>query len=586
MNRDQETRLNSLTGLRFVAAMVVFISHFLEIFPILGDKTEASFIIAPLGLGGVGFFYVLSGFILTYVYQNRSNSFSVREFYLKRFARVWPLHLVTLLIVLLGVVTLRHQLGREHGVAQLVSNFLLMQSWWPDYDWVFCINGPSWSLSNEAFFYLVFPWMIAGGAVAFRKKLIVYAVACTFAIGGLALLMERGVISAESTSAILRANPLLRSFDFLVGMLCGFIFLKRQNRDLDQSAAGANHRPFHSTFVHLAVLFGCIAYYGILDIWVDNWRELVARPDSVLLTWLCFSGAAPLFALAIFAFAKRSSHVSGLLASPLMVYLGELSFALYLIHQPIMVSLHRQTMADSPSAIWWTAAAALALSLAASMLLHHLVELPARAGLIQCFSSSNASKTWLGRCSSLLTEQVRSIGRLCCYPRLVVITALTIIGFTCADAGRFNFRDPSQINHVVKQSPETFRGIQFDEDATLKGLLIDRGPDDSWQLQMVWDLKQGRRPIRFLHICDAEGKILRHGNDNRAMFSSATGNEVVLDRVTVTPEQLESASMLAIGFYGPERQSAPIANPRPGQETHRLRILNLDRQATVQTYVR
>ena len=64
------------------------------------------------------------------------------------------------------------------------------------------------------------------------------------------------------------------------------------------------------------------------------------------------------------------------------------------------------------------------------------------------------------------------------------------------------------------------------------------------------------------------------------MFSMATGNEVVIDRVDVSRAELDSAAMLAIGFYGPERKSAKIADRLPGEPTHRLPILRLDRQAT------
>ena len=140
MSNQRQGQLDSLTGLRFFAAMMVFVNHLLFAFPDLSTEGLIHDVFEPLGTAGVCFFYVLSGFILTYVYSSRSEPLSIRKFYLKRIARIWPLHLVTMLIMLFGVVTLRYQLNQPQGAAQIVANVFLLQTWWPDYDWVFSIN--------------------------------------------------------------------------------------------------------------------------------------------------------------------------------------------------------------------------------------------------------------------------------------------------------------------------------------------------------------------------------------------------------------------------------------------------------------
>ena len=582
MSSHHETRLNSLTGLRFVAAMVVFVSHLLEIFPLLGTTEQVKPLVQPMGLGGVGFFYVLSGFILTYVYSRRKTPLSIRDFYVRRIARVWPLHIVTMLIVLFGVITVSNQISREDGLAKLAANIFLMQSWWPDYAWVFSINAPSWSLSNEAFFYAVFPWLLAGGAVAFKKKFIAFICIGISTLAALSAMPE-GTINTRTLSSLMHANPLFRSFDFMIGMTCGFFFVEYQERAGNADCADKRFHQFRSAAFQLTALSSCVAYYLAVYFWLEYQNQQAAETHSVCVNWLRFSGAAPLYAITIFTFARSTSWISRIFASPAMIYLGEASFAFYLIHQPIQRLLGRQEFADSPFAIWWIAAAALAFSLAAAMLLHHLIELPSRTGLIQLFSRSDSNDSWVRRCGTWFAEYGKATWRLGCHPRIVVVTVLAIAGFVLMENGRFDYRDTSLINQVVNQTSPEFKNIQFDQDAVLRGLLIDRQPEGGLRVKMVWDLKKNRRPVRFLHICDSSGKILRHANGNRSMFSQASGNEVVLDRVTISREQLDSAGMLAIGFYGPERKSAAIMNRRPGQPTHRLPILRLDRHSAVES---
>jgi len=584
MSNQGQEQLDSLTGLRFFAAMMVFVSHVLHAFPRLSTESIIQDVFEPLGMAGVCFFYVLSGFILTYVYSPRTEPISKREFYLKRVARIWPLHLVTLVIVLFFVMSPQYQLEQPQGAAQIVANVFLLQAWWPEYRWVFCINGPSWSLSNEAFFYFMFPWLAAGGVAAFGRKFVVFAVAGVAALIGLSMVPD-SVLSEASVGCIIEANPLVRLFDFMIGMACGFLYLNRRKR-----AAAMNEVPgsqllgsnLMTALAHVVTLLGAVTYFVVLHKGFSQSGMLYSPSLGAGNIWLSVNSTGPAFAITIFAYACSSSWVSKFFASKVMVYLGEISFAFYLIHQAFLTTLSRQALSDSPNAMGWLAVAALFLSLATAMLLHHLVELPSRAGFIRMFSaagssSANPKPDWLARCGAWLNEYAIGAWRLCVSPKIVAMVGLVIAGFLFADVGIFDCRDASLIQEVIDQSEDRFRGVQFDQDAVLLGLEVDPQEDGSYRLQMVWDLKRGRRPVRFLHIVDSSGKLLRHGNANRWMFSRATGNEVVLDRIVVSKGELESAAMLALGFYGPERKSAEIINRLPGQPTHRLPILRFDR---------
>jgi len=119
----------------------------------------------------VDFFFVLSGYILTLVYhgkifdsQGALNRSSVLLFLKARFSRIYPLHLFTLLILVLWVGGMNNYfpdylLKSRNNIETFIYNLLLIQSWgvWDDVSW----NNPSWSISAEFFAYLIFPFLIA-----------------------------------------------------------------------------------------------------------------------------------------------------------------------------------------------------------------------------------------------------------------------------------------------------------------------------------------------------------------------------------------------------------------------------------------
>ncbi len=149
--------LGALTSLRFVAALLVFTWHCVP--------THAFSATFSLGYIGVGFFFLLSGFILTYSYRaafaNGLRAEAVRAFYVARVARIVPLHLVTMPPMILTMVFFGNPLWTDVGthtrITQVAAQAVLVQSWFAQDAVHFGGNGPSWSISVEAFFYALFP---------------------------------------------------------------------------------------------------------------------------------------------------------------------------------------------------------------------------------------------------------------------------------------------------------------------------------------------------------------------------------------------------------------------------------------------
>lgn len=141
------------------------------------------------------------------------------------------------------------------------------------------------------------------------------------------------------------------------------------------------------------------------------------------------------------------------------------------------------------------------------------------------------------------------------------------------DHGRQLFE--SKIEKVVDGSPAQFKGVKFEEDAILLGMSQKQDSSGTIHLNFAWHLKSGRRPIRFVHVCDAEGKLIRQLSGDASIFSEVNQDKTIIDYLAVTPEKLESANSVAVGFYDPVRKSAVVAGGTSNQK-YRLTVWEKD----------
>ena len=147
-------RLNSLTSLRFIAAFGVFLHHFHMLKESNNHIIKFFNSILFEGFVGVTFFYILSGFIISYSYKQHRNRevFKTSDFLFNRIARLYPVHILTLFAAIYFYVP-SYNYGLIH-LDQLLFNAFLMQIAIPDPNYLFCFNVASWSVSTEMFFYI------------------------------------------------------------------------------------------------------------------------------------------------------------------------------------------------------------------------------------------------------------------------------------------------------------------------------------------------------------------------------------------------------------------------------------------------
>ncbi|MGY0071664.1 acyltransferase family protein [Streptomyces sp. QTS137] len=149
-------RLQSLTGLRFIAAFLVLIGHAAYV-PVFTDAATYEYFHAHglnLGYLGVSVFFVLSGFVLTWVAKAGDPA---KSFWRRRAVKILPTHVV---VFGFGIVFLLAQ-GLPVKPLEAAATLLLVQAWLPDSSFVIhSVNGITWSISVELAFYTVFPLLI------------------------------------------------------------------------------------------------------------------------------------------------------------------------------------------------------------------------------------------------------------------------------------------------------------------------------------------------------------------------------------------------------------------------------------------
>jgi len=372
--------LHALTSLRYFAALHVLLLH-TGIVLELSMKDVPAWVANLIGNGylGVPLFFLLSGFVMSYTYLSEQGVAKVRldakRYWVARVARIYPVYLLSLAIAAPFFIQYKLQwltglMGFAKGTIKVVLHLTLLQSWYPKIinDWV----GPAWSLSVEAFFYAVFPLMVA--CIDFSKldqRRLYQAIIGLFTISltlSLAAMFAYQFNPGLDKSAIVGQRcviPLLRLPDFLVGMALGRLFLLRQW----QSGSQAKKPP-------LPISMGlAIALLGAMSL-------ITEAADHNVVSSLMMPG----FALLIYRLSCEAGLMNKALALPVLILLGEASYSLYILHMPLLGWLH--LLAGETFKTPWLSLGASALSMSLlSVAVFRYFEAPLRTIIKQRFTT-------------------------------------------------------------------------------------------------------------------------------------------------------------------------------------------------------
>ena len=336
--------LPALTGVRGVAACIVAVFHMNYWFYAGGwDPQGPGTALATMfrvGYLGVDLFFALSGYVIASAYLEafrRTSSGTYAHFMIRRFARVWPLHAATLLLFL-GAPGCRTP-------GDVAGNLLMIQSW-GIFDHVTC-NEPAWSISCEWFAYLAFPGL-AWVLLRSERRWAALGVAALGLAGLGVLTLLNGGHSIDVTFNLGLARA-----------ACGF------------TIGAALYRGFAGMKPHLA-FDGC----GVVVIAAIGGLAAAGASDFLV---ICLFG--PL----VLCIALAAGPLRAVLGVRPVVWLGEISYSLYLLHHLIIDHLKGLGLEiATPAAVGLV----LCLIIGVAALSRRWIEQPARTGVIALLSGS------------------------------------------------------------------------------------------------------------------------------------------------------------------------------------------------------
>jgi peptidoglycan/LPS O-acetylase OafA/YrhL len=348
----------ALTGLRFLAAFSVLISHSLS--SIMGSHEtplDAIYWIRQVAGFGMTLFFVLSGFVIHYNYATlvtEGGRRGIAAFLWARFARLYPLFL--LMMVVYTLLNVRHP-ERYSDILRALPYFLLsVQSWFyvPIGDSslinTILLAAPTWSISTEWFFYFAYPLIAFPILRARQPSVVVGLVAfwCTLWMAFAAGVFDRtpgidawavgrygpvaGIADHQQDSFVRWLNyfsPYLRIGEFVLGALTAQLYIRLQSRKAPkwENAIGA------FVFVSAAASVVLVTYL-----------EYDPRIGVNIFSKLKYNFAlAPSAALMMFTAARYRSAATSLLTSPAAIVLGEASYSIYLLHEVVLGLVFKTT---------------------------------------------------------------------------------------------------------------------------------------------------------------------------------------------------------------------------------------------------
>lgn len=364
--------LHACTGLRFLAAMGVVAYHFYcapcepGVPGFLGQLFQA-------GFTAVSLFFILSGFILAYNYLGERGGFvgTTRDFYRARFARIYPIYLLALVVDLplfLHALRAAEPAATPGEVARICTATLTLTQAWLELGrptW----NIMAWTLSTEAFFYALFPllgpWLARQGS----RRLLGLAVGAWLlgttpmlaASAGAWLGVEGSSLAGRGLFAWsqlpVELIPVARLPEFVLGVCLGLLFCRRT-------------RPARQPWRTAGLLATCAAIAALLIL-------SPGKPSSLMQA----GALVPLFALLIWQLAGGVAGDGLKLGTRPLVLLGGASYALYIVHGSLInyaLALNTRTLSLPHNLL---ALLLVPLAVAFSVFLFKAVEEPARGWL-------------------------------------------------------------------------------------------------------------------------------------------------------------------------------------------------------------
>ena len=365
--------LPALTGIRFFAIFHIFMFHLVSLYG--SEKPEgmenmlAGFkgapqtlvVFASNGWISTSLFFLLSGFILAYLYWGEDGQLSTtrRRFWSLRAARIYPIHLIVMTISLVAQVPWHLSQGMPIStlVPSALATIALVQAWVPP--WIPLWSWPTWTISALIFLYLITPWLMTVLSRLSHRQMIIALIAMPFVsiipTLGYAARMAAGAPWSMNVDMFIANTPVFWVPYYAAGMLMTRIF----------SLSRFKPRPSSPSWF----AWGDVAFIVVIAIGctpgIEQLLKFFIRQGLLM----------PLFVLMVVDLARGRGLMAKVFSLPGTGFLGETGYSIFIWQSIILIFTYVSFMinpAIGPYQIWIAIALIMALAIPST----YLVEKP------------------------------------------------------------------------------------------------------------------------------------------------------------------------------------------------------------------
>ena len=345
--------LPALTGIRFFAIFHIFLFHLWSMYRsdkpedmanlLMGFNDAPETLAAFLSNGWIStsLFFLLSGFILAYLYWGEDGQLitTKRRFWSLRMARIYPIHLIVMAILLLLNVPWHLSQGMPLGILipSALATMALVQAWIPP--WIPLWSWPTWTISVLVFLYLVMPWLMATLSRLSRRQMIIALIAMPFIsiipTLGYAARMASGAPWSMNVDMFVANTPLFWVPYFAAGMLMTRVFSLSRFRPVPSSS---------SWFAWGDVAFIIVIAIGCTP-GIEQPLKFFIRQGLLM----------PLFIMMVLDLARGKGLMARVFSLPGLGFLGETGYSIFIWQSVILVGSYVSLMinpAIGPYQIW------------------------------------------------------------------------------------------------------------------------------------------------------------------------------------------------------------------------------------------
>jgi peptidoglycan/LPS O-acetylase OafA/YrhL len=308
---DNKIYFRGLNELRAIASLSVIFFHLQSYFSEIGIS-EVAFM--KLGNAGVILFFVLSGFLITYLLldeKRNNNDISIRHFYVRRILRIWPLYFLYIAVLVLLFVT--GVISEKHSYIKLLF-YIFFLGTIPQWLSIpgFPLLGHYWSLGVEEQFYAFWPWLIKKSNNALRIIFIVWLVFFSLKIVSRVLI----ALNKQQDSLLYQFGEVFNFHSMAIGGLSAAVFFYKKDRILKII--------YHPVAQIAAWIFLLLTAFDLRHLIVPSifFQEVFGCSTAIIII-NTISNPKPVFRI----------------YNSVLDFLGKISFGLYVYHSLVMYIL-------------------------------------------------------------------------------------------------------------------------------------------------------------------------------------------------------------------------------------------------------